>query len=170
MIIAISFSLSNVRWQKFHLLQVLNPCRIDRKSCNHKLVCNFPLSSQQALYGYIMNLASNKLLLTFMILLWSKWLSHKIFHCSFFFNCFYCEMAFWRFLGTISHSYGIDLLNLMIGLYLRCSLVYERSVKLMKRRFRTFNNPIFLMGFASLKKVSGLPRISEGRLLYGLCF
>lgn len=79
-------------------------------------------------------------------------------------------MAFWRFLGTISHSYGIDLLNLMIGLYLRCSLVYEQSVKLMKNRFRTFNNPIFLIGFASLKKVTVLHSIFEFRLLYGLRF
>lgn len=79
-------------------------------------------------------------------------------------------MEFWRFLGTISHSYGIDLLNVMVGLYLRCSLVYEQNVKLRNRRFRTFNNPIFLMGFASLKELSVLPRFSEGRLLYGLYF
>lgn len=72
-----------------------------------------------------------------MALLWSKWLSHKIFHCSFFFNCFYCEMPLWRVLGTISHSYGIDLLNLMIGLYLRYSIVYEQSGKLMKKRAET---------------------------------
>lgn len=96
--------------------------------------CNFPLSSQQVLYGYIMNLASHKLLVIFMALLWSKWLSHKIFHCSFFFNCFYCEMPLLRFLGNISHSYGIDLLNLMIGLYLRYSIVYEQSRKLIKNK------------------------------------
>lgn len=81
-----------------------------------------------------MNLASHKLLVTFMALLWSKWLSHKIFHCSFFFHCFYSEMPLWRVLGTISHSYGIDLLNLMIGLYLRYSLVYKQTGKLMKNR------------------------------------
>lgn len=43
-------------------------------------------------------------------------------------------MPLWRVLGAISHSYGIDLLNLMIGLYLRYSLVYKQSGKLMKNR------------------------------------
>ena len=43
-------------------------------------------------------------------------------------------MPLWRVLGTISYSYGIDLLNLMIGLYLRYSIVYEQSGKLMKNR------------------------------------
>lgn len=51
------------------------------------------LPSRQVLHSYMMNLASNKLLLTFMILLWSKWLSRKLFHWSSFFfssspNCF----------------------------------------------------------------------------------
>lgn len=97
------------------------------------MVCNFPFSSQQVLCGYITNLALHKLLVTFMALLWSKWLSHKIFHCSFFFNCFYCEIPLWRVLGNISHSYGIDFLNLMIGLYLRYNIVYEQSGKLVKK-------------------------------------
>lgn len=43
-------------------------------------------------------------------------------------------MPLWRVLGTISHSYGIDLRNLTIGLYLRYSLVYKQSGKLMKNR------------------------------------
>lgn len=43
-------------------------------------------------------------------------------------------MPLWRVPGTISHSYGIDLLNLMIGLYFRYSIVYEQSGKLMKNR------------------------------------
>lgn len=100
------------------------------------MVCNFPLSSQQVLYGYITNLASHKQLVTFMALLWSKWLSHKILHCNFFFNCFYCEIPLWRILGNMSHSYGIDLLNLVIGLHL--SIVYEQSEKLIKNRTRAY--------------------------------
>lgn len=43
-------------------------------------------------------------------------------------------MPLWTVLGTISHSYGIDLLNLMIGLYLRYCIVYEQNGKLMKNR------------------------------------
>lgn len=122
--------------RSFYLLQVLNPSRIDRKSYNHKLVCNFPLSFQ-----------------SFMVILWTLlhtnclWLLWPFCDLNGYFIRYSIAASFsiaftvkcpCRVLGNISHSYGIDLLNLMIGLYLRYTTSYEQSGNLMKNRAKAF--------------------------------